>query len=291
MSFGGISFNRLKRLTSYEGCAMYYANTKAMRGSDKAIRGVPLREDRTQPDNYALHYRPADYSYALRLYSTDVVTYKRDGTVVIDATYRSNTTNDFATFYMPTGSNLSCRQREGHTVITDYLGYYPAGRTRLELVKTTAGKYVVNRESKAYPIPVMQVRRIDRTKTAAPRKFIAPFFAYLDTLCALTHETGFTSGAVKEMQGDGEWVDIRRMRLEDLQDETLWPRLATSNAYTRNRWVSGAGGGEYRGFIQEAAIKERVTDRAYETMGAYYMETLAVGVVHRDMRVKESNDE
>jgi hypothetical protein len=134
-----LSAHNLRSLRSYADCELFFNNTDAIRGYDKSTHGVPLHKERRDHHHKSLirrmdgvqrgsfAYHP---TYALRLYRTDVVTYNADGSILLDLSYASQSTAEFANRYTPDAhgyrryyvsirkDNLILRDKETHA---DYI--------------------------------------------------------------------------------------------------------------------------------------------------------------------------
>jgi len=264
-----IATHNLATTRDFASCEAYFNNTATIRGFTKEVHGVPLRRDRKNHYTSALHRLKNGEAYACRLYRSDVVTFHRDGRIVVDLTYHSMSTAVFASSFMPYSVTV-----QSQVLLADREGVYSGAYSPLELVPSQ-GVYAVNRDT----VPTMGVRRVDRKKTKVPRDLIQPLVDYANTLIACTPE-GLTQEAAMAMRVTPTPYNphIHQASLEDLTSPEMWPALVSRHMRTRFLYSSG----DTRSFI-DPSFFQRLRDRAYELSGAYYMEPLPVGTVHPKM--------
>ena len=273
MSYGSIwgSVRNFVGIRTFADCEGHYTNTTTIRGYDKEEHGVPLRLDRVN-HSYMRLMKLNDDTYACRLHQTNVVTFKRDGRIVVDLTYGSVSTREFASRFLPYTSGLSCYTLSGKEILSDRHGAYPAGYGTLELVQEAGavqGRYVVNRAG----LPTMGVKRVDRKKAKAPRDLIQPLMDYAKTLMALS-PGGVSRETWQAMGGQHPQLRADLLTTEEIAYPDNWPRIVAA-------YMVGSSMGS---IVIPASFADAIQDRAYTLMGAYYMEALPVGVVHRKMR-------
>ena len=277
MSFGSIwaSVRNFAVIRTFADCEGHYTNTTTIRGYDKEEHGVPLRRDRVN-HSYMRLMKLNDDTYACRLFQTNVVTFKRDGTIVVDLTYGSVSTREFAGRFLPYTSSLSSYTISGKEILSDRHGAYPAGYGTIELIQEAGavqGRYVVNRGG----LPAMGVKRVDRKKTKAPRALIKPLLDYANTIMALAPE-GLTTEAVAAMRGESRYFALHQASVEDIANPDMWPVLVA--CAMRKTYAYSVG--DFGSFVP-ASFADTIRDRAYALMGAYYTEILPVGETHPKM--------
>lgn len=113
------------RFFGFSDAKLYITNTAPIRGS----RTIPLRRDRRRSDSYEILWRGPDI--AARMYRTDIVVWKEDGTILVDE-YDSATTTKVQNQLLP--SDCSIHSNCGHK----HLGIYPFTDT-MELVNGPTG--------------------------------------------------------------------------------------------------------------------------------------------------------
>ena len=181
----GINSNRLNPIRNFAEAKAYYENTSPIRGYIKDLYGVPLHKKRERHNVYRLVRKSNRYeeshgeSYACRLYETDIITWHADGTVMLDVTYFSQTTREFARFYMP-HYGVAIYPHEGRHVVRDDVGHYKASTKPVRLIKVGAVWRVDASTAKIETRPVL-----DKSKAAAVRKELRPFMQYVKTMRAL----------------------------------------------------------------------------------------------------------
>lgn len=282
--FGQLNTRTFPVLRSYADCEAYYNETAPIRGYSKDAAGVPLRRDRKNHAVMALLRRGDTYGdpygdrYICRLYRTDVVTFHASGTIVVDATYGSLSTRDFANCFLPYG--VRCTSLAGMELVSDADGTYPAGLYPLALRPNKMchdGAYRVSRDT----VPLMGVKKVDRKKTAAPRAAIKPLLEYARAFAAMIEADGLSSEARDAMKPHETYAYITMNTMDTLAAPENWTSLA-ANAM-KSGWMHRFGGTRYRLNYEEFA--KRVRDAAYTLTGAYYLEPLPVGTVHKHMEL------
>lgn len=159
MAWGFMDFNPV---SSFEEAEERYYNTKPIRGSDD-VR--PLGERRKK------HHRITkidDDTFACTLYHTDVVTYSRDGRVLVNlGNWDTQTTRDFLHRCMPLGYNNIRSNNRTHIYNTRTPEVkYVLGNTAM-LINTVTG------EITGYAIPTKSV--VNRQASKAKREQFKEF--------------------------------------------------------------------------------------------------------------------
>jgi len=95
----GISTNGVAMISGFADAKKYYETTVDVRGKPKADHGVPLQLNRRNLDTKSLH-KLDDDRYAARLYLTDCVVWHRDGSMTLDLSYGSMSTDKFIDHFL-----------------------------------------------------------------------------------------------------------------------------------------------------------------------------------------------
>lgn len=114
------AYYRMGMIRSYEEAVKRFDNTKPWRDYYLASEGRPLRD---RKDRHLQIFRTAD-AVRCRLHRTDVVTYHKNGTIELDLSYRSKSTQDFANALLPPGITV----RNTSSLIQVGERIYPGGR-------------------------------------------------------------------------------------------------------------------------------------------------------------------
>ena len=90
-------------IRNFADAEKFYEQTDEIRGKPKAEWGVPLQHNRRGIDVkslHKLHDEQGEVHYSARLYSTDVVVWHRDGTMTLDFSYGSLSTDSVVDHFL-----------------------------------------------------------------------------------------------------------------------------------------------------------------------------------------------
>jgi len=260
----------LVAIRSFAAAEAHFNNTAPIRGYDKDAEGVPLRRDRKNWRSMRLMKRP--YGYAARLYHTDVVQWHADGTMRVDASYSSRSTNVFATLYLPYDMFVSSMY--GKSVLRCAQGVFPLvyGEIRLTLCKddTKMTAWRVDTAS----VPTMCYPKLNLKRAAAARKQLAPLMAYLTTLEAMGP---LSSEAVHAMYGDHSKTYVTYAH--DMVDPEKFAAVAARHYRS---WFYRSTGTTANKLDSNAKVT--LTKLFYEMTGCYDTILLDTGTTHPKMR-------
>jgi hypothetical protein len=279
MAFGNtLATYAFHRIRSYAEAARAWDDIPAIRGTNPIDNGKPLRRDRKNASAYALHYLPAMNAYAVRLYDTHVVTFHNDGSFTVNLSYGSNTTNDFATNFLPRGW-LAFTQY-GQPVLTHADNYVdPPTRRHYPAFKPL--RILPSGLIDASTVPQMVVKRVNKSLAAALRKKIKPLIDYIDTLHALGNMSDEAVDAMRGKRPQSPLPDFTR--LEAMLDENDFPHIA--GTFYRRQYNHHFK--MYQNTLTLKLAKEVLYDHAYRLGGAYYMEDVPLGTIKEGMVQKK----
>jgi hypothetical protein len=184
------STHNLRSLRSYADCELFFNNTDVIRGYDKDVHGVPLHKERRDPHNKSLirrmdgvqrgsfAYHP---TYALRLYHTDVVTYNADGSILLDLSYVSQSTAEFANCYTPNTHGhrrYYTSLRNGYLILRDTKTHadYIQKHSSVPILIQADGTIDLSSVATTYAI------LLNKPKAHTLRKALAPMLQYIKVL-------------------------------------------------------------------------------------------------------------
>jgi hypothetical protein len=273
-----INAYKMVSVHSFQKAEEYYNKTKPVRGCDKNLHGVPLRSDRRNWRNMYLRKVKAgdDYAYACRLYRTDVVTFYRDGAIMVDTSYNSQSTNRFAEYFAP----VLAYHYAGYPVIRAYThdSTYDSGfivctkPITLRHSLTSLGMTTYTIDTSDTPKMVVPFRK--RKEAGIVRNKLAPLVAYINTMQSLGP---ISIEAYKAMKYDSK-EPLRECLHTECADIEMMQQVV--KGMYRTRWVDG----KYMAVIEHGAV-QAMYQKAYEmTPGVIGLRALPTGVVHKKMR-------
>ena len=167
---------------SYEQALKKWESTTPIRG--RAVDTRPLsRRNKTHMLIEKTTYDALD-AVACRLYNTNVVTFVCDGRVIIDNTWPSSSTNQFASRILP---NAWMQQRDGRVWLKTLSGAWLVG-DELELKKDEHGRWTPTTTHEHY------IHKLDRKKWAEVSAVFKPFMKHaMDVAKLLSGEGGYES--------------------------------------------------------------------------------------------------
>lgn len=254
-----INTNRFASFRTYEDAELYFNHTPAIRGHDKDIVGVPLRDDRAYWQAYSLKKDPMTGDYMVRMYSTAIATFKPDGTTSIDASYGSNSTNALVENYTPRGEEgfwARLYTRNGRPIV--WFNHQAFWANKPIVFKDGE---IVNKQQLAVEKQVLNRKRAKETRAK-----LQPFMDYTKTMRALS-AGGMDSEALPEWEGN---ISVGE---HDYTNPDNFPRLL------RPYFI----GLRTAAFLRNTAETE-ILEAAYEREGAYDWLPLAEGTIHKTMR-------
>ena len=179
-------------IRSFSGAKKAFDDIPAIRGRNKDLYGVPLQKNRRAHGTKTLvkHVSPSgDVSFRCYLYSTAVVVYLNNGNIVLDLSYRSESTCGFASALTPSGVSVYLSNKDA-------------------VVSCAAGEFIVDGEITLAPLgtngytPVnpkqRYVDRLNRSRAAQARKVARPLMEYLKTIAGVCPLTDSTVRAMRE---------------------------------------------------------------------------------------------
>ena len=269
MSFS-IDTYRLPRIRCFQDAEVYYNNTQAIRGQDKSSAGVPLRSDRKNWRTTSLR-KLNNGGYALRLYYTDVVVYHSDGSVTLDVSYKSRSTNEFASALLPPSIN-ACTRFDRPVVYIGNNGYgydYYLGIRPMTFIKNpeTNTYALLNPEQLAVTKQVL-----NRKRAKAVREMLQPLMGFVNTMRAMGPLSEDALVGVPSLIVYSSYVTEEYITNPDNFMMFLRP-------YYRSASVGGRWGARLQEHTEKAILKE-----AYRRFDAYDRVPLPQGKIHKTMK-------
>ena len=289
----GISTRDTLAIRSFAQAEHLFSKVKEIRGTNKFTVGVPLQHNRRDWRHKAL-VKIDDNTYAAKLYDTNVVTWHRDGSIDVDMSYGSQSTNTFANYFLwKSIGNISISSEKrvvtGHTdafshpmrlrvledggQLTDWCHFAVDGRV-VTLTKSGDGTHVT-------PLTTAYKQYVDKSAASDVRKKFAPMLQYLKMFEAYQME-GYEE-VIKEWAREQNLHTTHAAHskiidavIADPDDDSLWAVLAASFHENRYSWVNGSNSVRFGGV---KAIKEAIYPAAYTRAGIYEAKPLPFGTL------------
>jgi len=291
----GISTRDTLAIRSFAQAENLFSKVKEIRGTNKFTVGVPLQHNRRDWRHKAL-VKIDDNTYAAKLYDTNVVTWHRDGSIDVDMSYGSQSTNTFANYFLwKSIGNISISSEKrvvtGHTdafshpmrlrvledggQLTDWCHFAVDGRV-VTLTKSGDGTHVT-------PLATAYKQYVDKSAASDVRKKFAPMLQYLKMFEAYQME-GYEE-VVKEWAREQNLHATYAARskiidavIADPDDDSLWAVLAAVLHENSYGWDNGSYGHRVR-FAGVKAIKGIIYPAAYTRAGIYEAKPLPFGTL------------
>ena len=228
MTWGQTNSMNIPRLITYEAASKHYDSVKPIRGRAADIRPLAQRHK----DNLTI-YRSASM-IKIRLYDTDIITYKVDGSIIINnGGYTTLATHDV--MHGVLGIDIVARHEKSWVRFEQY-GWLPlpskTGTTiRLHEKSNTYLTYFTCDEP-AFPI----VHRMNRAKANSVRETVKPFQAFLLSLIKL-QDTAWGINECIEIVADFRML---RQATEWKTKEELSELLGWMCSQNREEWLKAA---------------------------------------------------
>jgi len=289
----GISTRDTLAIRSFAQAENLFSKVKEIRGTNKFTVGVPLQHNRRDWRHKAL-VKIDDNTYAAKLYDTNVVTWHRDGSIDVDMSYGSQSTNTFANYFLwKSIGNISISSEKrvvtGHTdafshpmrlrvledggQLTDWCHFAVDGHV-VTLTKSGDGTHVT-------PLTTAYKHYVDKSAASDVRKKFAPMLQYLKMFEAYQME-GYEE-VIKEWAREQNLHTTHAAHskiidavIADPDDDSLWAVLAASFHENRYSWVNGSNSVRFGGV---KAIKEAIYPAAYTRAGIYEAKPLPFGTL------------
>lgn len=228
MTWGQTNQMNTPRLITYEAASKHYDATKPIRGRAADIRPLARRHN----DNLTI-YRSASM-IKIRLYSTDIITYKVDGSIIINNGGRPTlTTHDV--MHSVLGIDIVARHDKSWVRFEQY-GWLPLpSKTnttiRLHEKSNTYLTYFTCDEP-SFPI----VHKMNRVKANSVRETVKPFQAFLLSLIKL-QDTAWGLDDCLEVVADYRML---RQNTEWKTKKELSELLGWMRSQNREEWLKAA---------------------------------------------------
>jgi hypothetical protein len=291
----GISTRDTLVIRSFAQAEYLFSKVKEIRSTNKFTVGVPLQHNRRDWRHKAL-VRIDNNTYAAKLYDTNVVTWHRDGRIDVDMTYRSQSTNTFANYFLWSSiGNLSISSEKrvvtGHAdafsqpmrlrvledggKLTDWCHFAVDGRV-VTFTKSEDGTHVS-------PLATAYKNYVDKSKATELRKKYAPMMEYLKMFEAYqmdTFEEVLDEWAREQKLGSAYAARSKIIDavIADPDNDTLWGVLAAAFHDNSYGWNNGSYGHRLR-FGGVKAIKNTIYPAAYRRAGIYEAKPLPFGTL------------
>lgn len=258
-----ISTHGMPRITNYEQAAALYARVKPIRGTDTR----PIGDRRKQHMQVVKIEGLGEPSYALRLYSTDVVIYRADGTTLINVGYASQSTALFASRMGPRG--MTFRLTNNNVLC------YVQGKGTFA---SASGKFEVSAAGELMNYDTLCLRKVNLKKAAAARKRYAPCLKFLRDIAKILIPT-MTTESYRELR-DANPLDFGVAYARACSDdESQW--MALFAAYTNHYY----GYSTHATFaFMDKKLASYLSNEAYDEEGCYYYDNLPAGVIKSGWR-------
>lgn len=298
MAFANLNTSAFAPLRSYADADIYFNNTREVRGYDKTLNGVPLRNDRKLHTAYSLR-RLNDGSYACHMYHTDVLVFHKDGSLTLDVSYNTQSTHDFANRFLwgANGANTKfyVHTKNGIPLLSNHADgrCYPAHKpiilrpyNQSTPANPTETLYIDHVASNTEPY---YVKRVHRAKGAQARKHIASLLAYARTMEAmgpLPIET------VQSMVSDNDGVSIHSCGVH-----TALLHMSLDEIASPDNHAKIVGAFYFRTYkynnphllsFKTKLFRDCVLAAAYKANDAYILEEVPLGGFHKDMKMRHS---
>jgi hypothetical protein len=301
MSYGVIDTSKLVSIDSFHEAKREFESIKEIRGQNKHEVGVPLRHNRKDWHKYSL-VKLNDYSYAAKLYDTDVVTWHIDGSVHINATYGSVTTASFANHYAQLtgipmrfaadGMQFGCKLSALCKEMRDRYDFEVAAKDRSSwadfAVAFGSGGTLFTKSDDGWCFDYVPAYKeyVDKSAAHGVRKAFAPLFDFLKIFRAYPMEQylqvltdfyeiepdqAYRSGSVHGARGN---LTSRVVKRPD--NETLWAPFAAAWHEPVHRWERG-GYTSKTELAETKVIKHALYDMAYRQAGILNSRKLPFG--------------
>lgn len=301
--FTALGTHNFAPLHCYSDASVYYNNTESVRGKPKIRHGVPLRRDRSNINTYAVHRintpvehrtltNPDAPSFALRLHGTHVVKFYPNGCILVDISYTSTTTNDFASHFLYRRNRCHATTFDSKPILvlirpTTRLNYVAKSPLLLRpnpSLEVAADEPVIVDPSTIIP---MKMRRLNRSLAAKVRNKYRSLFDYATTLNAMGAVPAETVTSMLSLRGEGRSHAHARnvlghMSAEWFMDEENFPFIVSS--FYRVSHSHFPISSEWLHSLDMTEFKETVLACLYRLEGAYYDEQLPEGVIKKGMR-------
>ena len=305
MSFG-ISTRDTLAIRSFDQAEHLFNTTKEIRGQNKFDVGVPLQYSRRDWKHKAL-VKINDDTYAAKLYNTNVVMWHRNGEVVVDLSYGSQSTNTFANYFLHASGFPVTVGSERRTVSTrvgnlakplkdrvwaDHDMAWPQHEWCDFLVEGDRLTLWKNNGVLMDPLATAYKAYVDKSAAHEIRKKVAPMLEYLKIFEAFPFQSidDVLTEYAKERGLDRLFRvhgDVKRLVAENPDDEGLWAVLAASYHSNRYDWNNGSMQPSLR-FAGVDVVKKELYPMLYHNAGIYHYEPLPFGTL-KDGWTRKSN--
>lgn len=268
-------------------------NSKNYRTKD--VDGVPIMKHRRDWDHKSLHKINND-TYAMRLYSTDVVQVHRDNSITIDVSYGSNTTNAWAEHwihqltgrYMGVWSDRNClgmswmvvsdeqhKQYKLNVPLSkqDNYAYFFTDTDKFRLEWLGNDKWYVHEAAPRF------VKRVDKSAAYHKRKVLQPMIDYLKIYESMPMEEDTYRALQKEFSEEHGWrQNPCELAVANPDDTSMWAYVAAlfHNAEWSYDWQTQRHSSESR-LATMPTIKKNLYKFLYDKEGINDFQQLAIG--------------
>ena len=308
MAWGHSSVNQLYRIDSFGKAEHVFNTVNAIRGQDKYLVGVPLRDDRRDWKYKAL-VKLDDDTYAAKLYDTNVITWHRNGSVTLNMRYGSSTTDQFADFFLRnsgfpiwvrTPSHISVKFEHLTKAIRDRVAYENKDVPDFcgFSVNPHAREFVLTQHEDGISFDTCGAPHkeyVNKTKAFDVRKAYKPVLDYLRIFTAYPMAADDAEPMVKEFAQSTDSEFVRRYGLNQYgmarfkakllhavalepDNEEYWPILAAAYHTRRYDWQSST---QHFDFSEFDTLKKDLYAAAYKNAGSTSEKPLPFGYLTR----------
>lgn len=293
-----LSTDQAVTIRNFGDAEYHYDQCQPIRSSSyngKEADGVPLMRHRRDWKHKSLHKLSED-TYAFRLYDTDVVQINRDGSIKVDISYGSSTTDAWAThwIYQLTNRWFSVHSEKNamgvswsgvaEDQVQEYRRCTPQSKwsdwaffytdiDQFRIESEGDGTFYIHDTAPRY------VKHVDKSAAFNSRKRIQPILQYLKIFSM----NPMPEDAYRELQGKfsdehGWGHSAYKKSIENPDDATLYPFVAAEFHRTDYQWNSNTRGYEYTTqLVTMNAIKKTMYDYLYELDNINSFTQLALG--------------
>ena len=293
-----LSTDQAERINSFADAQFHYENCAPIRSSSyngKEVDGVPLMRHRRDWRHKSLH-KVSDDTYAFRLYDTNVVEINRDGSIKLDISYGSSTTDAWAAhwIYELTGRLFSVHSEKNALGVSwsgvsdeqvqQYRTCVPRSKwSDWAFFYTDLNQFRIEPEGDdrfyIHDTAPRFVKHVDKSAAFQSRKRLQPVLQYLKIFSMNPMPEDGYREMQKKFTDEHGWVySAYKKVVENPDDATLYPFVAAEFHRTEYKYNHSNRSYDYTtALVPMNQIKKTIYDYLYEFDDINNFQQLALG--------------